>query len=304
MQPESSKTAHLELPPIAVLETAPVLATPAPASQRKRLAPEGYKLLTDFFTINPTPTASQRRELLEQLHGIPGCEHYTQQALASYFAVRRKNDKGRNAVPESTSAGGRKASTVTSSHDILYPTLRSDVIQKLEILVSENPLPNEDVVKIWARRLDADTNDIFTWIELRRIASQRAAGRVIPKEEHIQSSEVPHLPTPESSSSPEPLSEMAYDSECTSPLLQEDTLEADRKSTLPDEPLRSLRQALQHALSEPHHESLTPVKTFEEFCRLYEPHEKRLMELVGKINQGAFTQWGLDSFILSKPSLL
>lgn len=46
MQPESSKTAHLELPPIAVLETAPVLATPAPASQRKRLAPEGYKLLT------------------------------------------------------------------------------------------------------------------------------------------------------------------------------------------------------------------------------------------------------------------
>lgn len=56
---------------------------------------------------------------------------------------------------------------------IVYPTLRSDVIQKLEILVSENPLPNEDVVKIWARRLDADTNDIFTWIELRRIASQR-----------------------------------------------------------------------------------------------------------------------------------
>lgn len=103
-------------------------------------------------------------------------------------------------------------------HAVVFPSLNGAAIAKLEILYNDMPSPSPDVVKIWAGKLNASINDVTTWIDLCRATRPQVSNAVgepsgqligkIQRDVGLSAEERPlgasHLPTPESSTSPEP----------------------------------------------------------------------------------------------------
>ncbi|KAI0716471.1 hypothetical protein C8Q76DRAFT_692177 [Earliella scabrosa] len=208
-------------------------ATPANRNHR-RLPPEAYKILRDYFNVNQYPSRAEKEQLVKRIRGLPGCEDYNLKRLSLYMNQRRQARKSSENVP---------SPSMTSAH-ILYPSLARDpvLIEKLEVLLKEHPNPPPEVAAIWATRIGVGVvaDDILTYARLQRAQSGSAdpnpninsntnpnpitntnAAASVPSVPRMQLPPLPpfqreppprstrprsQLPTPASSTSPEPRS--------------------------------------------------------------------------------------------------
>ncbi|GBE88598.1 hypothetical protein BKA93DRAFT_531916 [Sparassis latifolia] len=240
---------------------------------RRRLAPDGYALLTDQYKLTPNLTEQHLRELLQRLHEIHGCDWYTFEDLKRYWRGLRQK-----MVPKEVPA---------STHDILHPSLTPESILKLQVLLSENPSPRNVEVGIWARRLGATHIDVQTWIDLWK--------------SHLpESSNKKHLPTPDPSTSPEPTHATLPPFYATgmSNAVSQDSHEMPKMSPHQEKQFPSLAEvqelglALKHVLSE---ENPSPVaRTPQEFCMWMDSHNHRLQNFLNNIKNGEYAQLGWD----------
>ncbi|KAI0739050.1 hypothetical protein C8Q80DRAFT_1275233 [Daedaleopsis nitida] len=156
--------------------------TPAHAAQnahkrKRRLPEEAYYMLREFY-INVTayPKKPDRIQLAERIRQLPGCDDYTEQQVAQYFAGRRQGDRGRT-----QQAASRVGGSLTSAH-ILYPSLVRDpkILKMLDVLLLEMPEPTLDVAVIWAERIGwgAKAADIVTYANLRHAQKGQALAAV------------------------------------------------------------------------------------------------------------------------------
>ncbi|KAH9939546.1 hypothetical protein B0H21DRAFT_825129 [Amylocystis lapponica] len=278
------------------------------SSERARLSQEGYTLLREFVASHELPpTREQREAFLTRLRALPGCDNYKMQSLTSYINRKRLAARG---------ARDRSAGTPLSSHDILYPSLNQDAMEKLEILLNETQFPSLEVVKIWASRLKVNYRDVTTWINLKHASSRKEGDSLQITEDYVSSLGASHLPTPECSTSPEPpfLSKYKYDPEGTphaptareQSVLSPDTTKKrfanhkvkDPSSTLSVEQLKDLGEQLRTVLTKEKNKLLDEVKppptSAEEFSRWFDPHEEKMLRFLKKVNNGAYTKWGFE----------
>ncbi|KDQ56396.1 hypothetical protein JAAARDRAFT_70695 [Jaapia argillacea MUCL 33604] len=187
------------------------VSVPKEKKKVQRLKKEGMKVITDFFeNVTQNPTSEQKREVLKQVQRVPGCEWYTYKQLGVAFVNRRKAARdANNRAPQTVSA--------VTEHDILYPTLKEvEKRARLDVLLESHPNPTADAIAIWAPRVGASTQDISTYIQMKRAlqsAARPSSSRCTP-DDQVQmdgwenslflNTWVSHLPTPSQSTSPEP----------------------------------------------------------------------------------------------------
>ncbi|EED85650.1 predicted protein [Postia placenta Mad-698-R] len=169
---------------------------------QKRLPAAGKTLVNELYALHPYPPTELKETYLKRIRALPGCDYYTLDKLNLLLYSRR--------VRSGLAGNGGRQLDVhqptrqTTSDDILYPSFRKQtgVVSKLEVLISEKPRANDTLIKIWAKRLDVEEDDVLTWVEAWRAEHEEATSSVEPAR---QSAPVAHLPTPGSSRSPEPL---------------------------------------------------------------------------------------------------
>ncbi|KAI0350825.1 hypothetical protein OH77DRAFT_1524519 [Trametes cingulata] len=279
------------------------------ARTRKRLAQEAYDILTEYYnTVTKNPKKQQRIELAERVRRIPGCEDYTPDNVLSYFAGKRQGEKRK--AQSRTQAQSSPAQPGASSGHILYPTLVNDpaVLPKLDVLLRETPNPSMVVASIWAGRLGGGVlpRDIMTYADLRR-------AQELPEDKPRIPSSRSQLPTPESSTSPEPHSTP------TSPVVEttwgkvepaddvKDELESDNEEDElePEEtkyqsgaehisgpPLHLIAEELNRALfmpPSPAAEPSRPPKTFKDLSQWFKDQEAptAFLESIGRLHPTA-----------------
>ncbi|KAM5533381.1 hypothetical protein V8D89_012931 [Ganoderma adspersum] len=201
------------LPPIASA------ATHSTQQHRKRRPPAAYEILSDFYySVTDRPSRKERLELAEKVRRIPGCEDYKSADVTKYFTCKRQNmaraSDGARHQPDSTTPQASAASA-----KILYPSLMRGPksIQRLEVLLRDDPDPSEEIAVIWAERIgyQAKAKDILTYAKLSRVRKPHSPPpppstfSTMPPLPQLPSFSAPrtqasHLPTP--STSPEPAS--------------------------------------------------------------------------------------------------
>ncbi|OSD01456.1 hypothetical protein PYCCODRAFT_1436386 [Trametes coccinea BRFM310] len=199
-------------------------ARPGRYAQRRRYPSAAYDLLIDFYDNHPTkyPKKYELELLAARIRALPGCEDYTAEKASTYIAGRRQN-KG-----DAVRGRGPKAAA-SSSAQILYPSLanHASVVAKLDVLLNETPEPSAELARIWANRLGRGVapEDILTYADLKRI-QRRHGNSAGPPRVPVASSQ---LPTPESSTSPEPHSTP------TSPVVETSWGKVDSEDEVKDE---------------------------------------------------------------------
>ncbi|KAI0819404.1 hypothetical protein BC628DRAFT_1423810 [Trametes gibbosa] len=245
---------------------------------RKRCPQAVYDILSAYFyDVNQYPTKEERIKLAEQVSRIRGAEDYTQEKVQHYFMGKRQSNAAKASRKAAQSQAASQAHSPApppgppSSAHILYPSLASDpsVIPKLDVLLRDTPEPSPTVLKIWAGKLGQGvlTEDITTYAELRR--AERRPGKV-----YVRSPS--QLPTPESSTSPEPLvsptspSDFESDSEEVKPKL---VPPSEKIVPRTDPRIVLIANELHEALStppSPPREGETPPKSFAELSRWFQ----------------------------------
>ncbi|KAJ8502317.1 hypothetical protein ONZ51_g63 [Trametes cubensis] len=211
----------------------------------------GTFMQTDYYTnVNKYPTKQELQNLVAQITVIPGCEDYNTDKAYAYFAGKRQQNGDTRAKIKKQGRAQQQPNQPQppTSAEILYPTLVNEmsVLAKLDVLLTETPHPTDDVVKIWATRIGNGVwpEDIKTYAALKRARRPSEDAAVQPPRPHAMSTTASHLPTPESSISPEPHSTP------TSPVVESSwgkvELEEDVKDQLvsdeEDEPSATLTQ--------------------------------------------------------------
>ncbi|KAI0764622.1 hypothetical protein BD413DRAFT_170042 [Trametes elegans] len=173
---------------------------------RKRYPQEVYDILTEYYThVNTNPSKSERMMLSERIRCKPGCEDYTPDKVYAYFAGKRASASKRTRATQPARASDNPPDSSTQAARILYPSLTNDpdAFQKLNILLDDTPEPSLQTIGIWAQVIGGgvSANDIKLYADLRRaqIGSKSPTSRPPAPQRS-------HLLTPESSTSPEPLS--------------------------------------------------------------------------------------------------
>ncbi|KAI9063786.1 hypothetical protein FKP32DRAFT_675261 [Trametes sanguinea] len=161
---------------------------------RRRYPPVVYDILVDYYEKKTKyPTREQYEQLAATIRNIPGCEDYTAERASHYFAGRRqsKGETTRN----------RRKETKAASSSAQIPN-HASIVAKLDVLLKETPEPSMELAQIWARSLSNGVvpEDILTYADLRRIQRNHMNSASLPRVPPTSS----QLPTPESSTSPEP----------------------------------------------------------------------------------------------------
>ncbi|PIL23511.1 hypothetical protein GSI_14823 [Ganoderma sinense ZZ0214-1] len=185
----------------------------------QRRPKQAYDILGDFYhNVSDHPSKRQRLELAERVRRIPGCEDYTSTNVSGYFSRKRQTAR---ASDEARRHPGSPAlpTSKESPAQILYPSLTKGprVIPLLEVLLSEDPNPSDEIATIWAERLgyQAKAKDILTFARLRSarkphspppLPSSFSTMPPLPRLPPFSAprTQASHLPTP--STSPEPAS--------------------------------------------------------------------------------------------------
>ncbi|KZT04429.1 uncharacterized protein LAESUDRAFT_292572 [Laetiporus sulphureus 93-53] len=272
----------------------------------KRLSHQGYQMIDELWKVTQNPTAIQRQELLQKINALPGCDHYTNSALQTLFSRRRKDAAARAArygsLPQKIEGSG----TVSSSEDILYPSFKNSpgVIPSLQVLLNEFPLPNDEMVRIWAKRLRVHYEDVQTWIQF-----ERASAPVRERSSSVNESARTQLPTPGSSCSPEPSTLWQLPAHIPVPeahrahaslFLEDQDIEEEQKPNfLTLEQRQELAQDVRAALSAP---QPPPPKTADEAKKWLDEQEQNMSTFLQKIRLGDYAQFGLEPSLLPKCS--
>ncbi|KAI0366804.1 hypothetical protein BV20DRAFT_981717 [Pilatotrama ljubarskyi] len=277
---------------------------------RKRYPQEVYDILTDYYNnVTKNPKRYERESLAMRIKCLPGCADYTQEKVQHYFAGKRQAEKHKAQSQAQTQKPPVQPGSSTSGH-ILYPSLVNDpsVLPKLDVLLNETPNPSLVVANIWASRLGGGVlmGDIITYAELRRAQERpESATRVVVPSSRSQ------LPTPESSTSPEPHSTP------TSPVVEtswgkveqvdevkheleseyEDDESVEPKfdpgaTHIPDARLHVIAEELNKALTMPPSpigEHARPPKTFEDLSQWFKQQHAAtaFLESIGRTNPAA-----------------
>ncbi|KAI0631062.1 hypothetical protein C8Q77DRAFT_180994 [Trametes polyzona] len=187
----------------------PLSATPSVRGARKRYPQAVYDIFTEYYNnVNPRPSFTECATLADRARRIKGAEDCTADKVQAYFKTKYKRTRKPGDPPASS---GRSAymphqiNAPQSASDILYPTLLTDpsILANIRVLLHETPKPKADVAKIWASRLGRGVyyKDIITYAKL-RLAREEPGNPTM----RLHTSPPSQLPTPESSTSPEPRS--------------------------------------------------------------------------------------------------
>ncbi|PIL27939.1 transcription factor [Ganoderma sinense ZZ0214-1] len=136
---------------------------------KRRLQPEAYAILNDYFVnVSKWPDSAAQEDLAERVRQVEDCEFYTARQVYSYFANNRAKIRyvgSDAALPTGDSArrGRRKAP--------------DSVIQKLNVLLNDEPDPSPEVVEVWAESLGSGVvaQHILTYAFLRRATTRGEA---------------------------------------------------------------------------------------------------------------------------------
>ncbi|RPD56029.1 hypothetical protein L227DRAFT_291847 [Lentinus tigrinus ALCF2SS1-6] len=333
--PSSSASANL-----AATSSASNGATASASSRRgRRLPREATEILMGFYnTVSTRPKKDQRIALAEQIARFPGYEDYNEQKVSNYFAYRRNADKTRTA----------RAGPTTSAQ-ILYPSLirHPDILPAVDACLKDIPEPSPAIAELMATRIGhgAKFGDILAYAQLRREQSGtpppppptapsppapnalhnhqypsapgvqifKSGLRLPPFERSALPPPRSQLPTPASSTSPEPRSPVvanrwgkveveADDDEDVKDELysdDEEVLGTEEGSEQPPEVsmqhrLHDLAGDLQHSLSSLQSCS-APPKTFAELAGWLKQQDTTSSAVLGSISQGAYAPLGLNA---------
>ncbi|TFK82083.1 hypothetical protein K466DRAFT_603962 [Polyporus arcularius HHB13444] len=324
-----------------------------PRKPPRRLPPEAHKFLKDFYrTVTTNPRKPQRIELAQHVARISGFSDYTEANVNSYFANQRQSDRIK--ARKNAELATRRDGTISSAA-ILYPRLlkHPSIMPAVEACVRDFPDPTPEIAEMIAQRVGHGVKfiDIIDYAKCRRaqsatsppppstsnpsagslgcdqhppapnVAHQRPPGVQIPFElpPFRRSAPLSQLPTPASSTSPEPRSQP------TSPVVEsswgqaavEDDEDEDIKDELYsddeeaalrtedseqppevslDNRLHDLAGTLQESLSRlaPEATRSAPPKSFAELAGWLSQQHTTSTAILQGISQGAYAPLGLS----------
>ncbi|KAK7695943.1 hypothetical protein QCA50_000582 [Cerrena zonata] len=281
-----------------------------PPRQRRpqqRLPPAARKILTDFCeNVTPQPSMVQRLELVKAIHEIPGCDWYTKDSISRFFYNHHKT---LNKV---------KNEPLVNVQQTLFPSFRLQDFHALEGLIQEDPNPTQEMMIVWAGSLSINPGELGRWViwykdrtnrKINTISQPATAplpsqtslerpfleagpssisSRVLPP---IITSALPlgrstsHLPTPQSTVSPEPPPRPM-------PAVVRQIPDSIRRA-------RALADVLKDTPATDASSERVP-RTVEEFNTMFAPHESRMQTFMKRVSQGEFEQIGLKSSYAKK----
>ncbi|CAL1700887.1 unnamed protein product [Somion occarium] len=261
-----------------------------PRRSFKRLTPDGYRLLTDFRdNVTLYPTVTQRLDLLAKIQALPDCDWYDKTKISSWF----QHQQTRYKVKESKGVSASQAQ------------LSASLIQ----LLAEDPNPSETTLRVWSLALSVDLSQLARWViwqkerEQKKNSSTSTASTTsqtpqqsrpepgpfsisVPRTQAspIQTTTNPrapsHLPTPESSTSPEP-----------------------RVRQIPESVrrIRELAETIKGSLTSGNDDTPNEKapETMEEFNRLFKTHEDSMSTFMKRVKSGDFQQIGVGASFAS-----
>ncbi|KAH8105928.1 hypothetical protein BXZ70DRAFT_1004225 [Cristinia sonorae] len=177
-------------------------ASKPPDQKQRRLPPEGVKVLREFYdTVSTHPTPAQAQVLLAEVLKIPSCSFYTLEKVKAWFINhRRQKEYKKETKPDVSKADVPQMSS--SLRKTLYPSFtKPRTIEHLHELHNMVPDPTEEVLAIWATRLEVNIEDIKTW---RKLSLNRNESKPDITGDTNQPLGKRQLPTPQSTASPEP----------------------------------------------------------------------------------------------------
>ncbi|KAH9833342.1 uncharacterized protein C8Q71DRAFT_775140 [Rhodofomes roseus] len=270
-------------------------------NRNKRISEEGYRLVDEMYRLNPYPSTSQKRETLQRILALPGCEHYKFENLNQRLAAHRKRDGITGSGP---SVKAKRASLPRNTHiapnpssaeEILYPSIagQDGIKAALHILLRESPIPTPYEVTLWAKRLGCHLDDVQTWIDHQRDKLQKESSKPIVTSQ---------LPTPGSSCSPEPTSPVQLQTpvmqEVPAPpkLEREDQTESKSRTTLfSGEQFRDLAEKVHVARTD-----AGTQPSAEDAARALEEHSQRMTAFLERYERGDYAAIGLTPQFLSR----
>ncbi|CAL1700886.1 unnamed protein product [Somion occarium] len=280
-----------------------------PRRSFKRLTPDGYRLLTDFRdNVTLYPTVTQRLDLLAKIQALPDCDWYDKTKISSWFQHQQTRYKVKESKGVSASQAQLSASLI-QVRNTLFPSFRNVDYLRLEQLLAEDPNPSETTLRVWSLALSVDLSQLARWViwqkerEQKKNSSTSTASTTsqtpqqsrpepgpfsisVPRTQAspIQTTTNPrapsHLPTPESSTSPEP-----------------------RVRQIPESVrrIRELAETIKGSLTSGNDDTPNEKapETMEEFNRLFKTHEDSMSTFMKRVKSGDFQQIGVGASFAS-----
>ncbi|CCM04890.1 uncharacterized protein FIBRA_07086 [Fibroporia radiculosa] len=268
---------------------------PHKRKETRRLSPEGYKLIDELYAIDTKPTLLQRRDLLQRLKALPGCDHYTGSKLSRLFDSKRKRDATREKTQgETPELASSTYSSSPNSVGIVCPSFRSrpDTIPKLAVLVSENPFPNDIEVRIWAKRLKVKVDDVQTWLELRTATAITSSSDRDRSSVAIFPTSKTQLPTPVQSCSPELSKFQLPEDEKKYTILAPEEPPDVRFGPFTKKQMQDLSREMRKVSQAD--EGLASTETVDKWLE----YEAEMSSFRQKIEEGKYALWGLKPHLL------
>ncbi|KAI0347168.1 hypothetical protein BDW22DRAFT_502181 [Trametopsis cervina] len=163
-----SKQPSISSEPI-VMQTFPL--EPDSASyrrQRRKLPQEAYSILSNYFhTVSQDPDIHARRQLLAEIHKIPGADWYTSATLSQWFVSKR----ARMPVEQRRHIDGG-----ISTDDILWPSFNASTIDMLRVLLDDTPSPTDAHFNVWSRTLRVERSHLLNWVQLYQADTSQVSG--------------------------------------------------------------------------------------------------------------------------------